>query len=302
MVASCSSRCESSVDELSKYERILRFVEDTQVQPIAHAAPTGDFEEQQQEQLGEAGSSWYHSYDEEAEEGCSDSDEQQDSYLMHASSSSSAAAAATANSNSVYASPFYRSRLASMEAQFAQVAAARPHFHYSYDEEATEDAAWAVAVATTSFAADCAQAARDHKQQQAARTDRRARSIRRARRAALAATAAAAATAAPRSALRADYGPLERCEPWVDPAATAYAAAARAAGPSGRYGAVLANGLASVRRSAVEPLAGGFEEVLARLRAADKRLGEFRAPQAWHLTFDEDVHGSYDEASVMGSC
>jgi hypothetical protein len=93
----------------------------------------------------------------------------------------------------------------------------------------------------------------------------------------------------------------------VDPAATAYAAAATAAGdatvsPSGRYGAVLALKLASVKRHAVKPLAGGIEEVLVRLRAADRRLGEFRAPQAWHLTFDEDVHGSYDEASAMASC
>jgi hypothetical protein len=36
--------------------------------------------------------------------------------------------------------------------------------------------------------------------------------------------------------------------------------------------------------------------------AGDSTSGQYRKPMQWHLTFDEDVHGSEAPDAVLGSC
>jgi len=100
-----------------------------------------------------------------------------------------------------------------------------------------------------------------------------------------------------REALRPALGDLEHMDAWVDPAILAAAAEAQVAACTGSPTAVAryAEIMGFIERSAVGPLTSTLE-ALGRFRDADSAL-QYRRPQNWQLTFDEDQGDS-----VLASC
>lgn len=89
---------------------------------------------------------------------------------------------------------------------------------------------------------------------------------------------------------RTNMGDLERMEAWIDPSSSNMAAAAAAQRDPVKYGRILN----FVEANAVRPLTGRMEHIFVRL--AERQ--DYRRPQQWALTFDEDAHGSFDEGAL----
>lgn len=255
----------------SKFDRILRFVEQHDIMGTCSSAFMGEAEE---EEDAAASGEWHHSYDEEAEEGCDDGfavaphEAQQ---LMAAQASLSAAAVPAVACSVAFLYP------AAAEQQHEAAPGAVGSLAYflakpldqSYDEEA--EGCYEAAAAEAAVSARALKAA--------SMVQRRAesRAVARERRA----------------ALRLSIGDLEAMQPWVADEAVAAAAAAvkRAAGrmPTARYPHLQA--FLAARVGAMEVVESAFE-ALQRERGLQARL-----PQAWQYTWDEEAHGS----SVLSS-
>lgn len=265
-----TSSMDCSIEEVTQYDRMLRFVEmnSTVSADALYSLDslTDDVLDQQR---------WHHSYDEEAEEGVSD--DETDSSLMLASASAPVnvypSYPHSGDQNSIYNITYCASSSSSALALPASAlpAAAEKQWYYSYDEEA-EDSFEAASSSTSSSSTACAAvpsmvASPSGTYQPSIRETRYQARLRRAAR---------------RHNLHASFGDLERMQPWMEPLAAAKA--------SQKYNSVLS----FVEHNAVVPLTRFEDAIQHVLQQTDI---QYRRPQWWQYTFDEDVHGSFDEAS-----
>jgi hypothetical protein len=256
-----------------KYARITRFVEENSLLAQPASLP--------------AASAWHRSYDEEAEDPEAHNAEPGTGPLRAeaavprmvgaACSSLQVGGLGSGAATSVYAMPFYRTRLDAQRAREAALAA-KP-WYFSYDEEA--EGSFGVATAAARTRGGCAGVSGAVAVSADDAVGARHRSV-----------------GAHRQPLRAAYGDLEQMQPWVDPAMLAAvveahpaAAGSRRWSAAQRYAALMSF---AARRGQV------LDDVLAALRAQDALT--FRSPQAQFLTFDEEAHGEECPATLLGSC
>lgn len=263
---------EPAAPDSSKFDRILRFVEQHDIAAAPRAAPAPVASDA----AACDSPSWHLSYDEEAEEGDAAPAAPAAPAPHEAARLAAAAASLAAPAGPACSVAFlYPSAAASAASHAAPAAAgavgslayflAKP-LDQSYDEEA--EGCFEAAAAEAAAARVCALAAR---------AERRAgaRAAATARRAALRAAAAA--------------GDLESMQPWVDDGAAAAAAAAAklAAGrmPTTMYPNLHAflSARAGAGRDAVESVIEGLQR---------ERGLTARRNQDWQYTWDEEVHGA----------
>lgn len=226
-----------------------------------------------------APAAWHASYDEEAEEDVGGEYSAHEPELL-AFAAAAAAAGASASASSAVA-PGAIMATSHHRACSADTAQPKP-WCMSWDEEA--EGAFELADRPMTAAVVDARAQRRaalHEARHAARMARRAR----------------------RAALHPQLGDLEHMQAWVGDAA---AAAAAARGPLARR----RSGMPSSSSSSPGALAQYQAQLLCLVAGAEpaqpapgSAVGQFRRPKAWHLTFDEDVHGCEGVPdAVLGSC